>query len=254
MTVSVAPLFLSRLFLNPASRQVRSELGRPYEMHRTLMSAFPMATDKSTLEARKEFGVLFRAEVDERCGLVKVYVQSCVEPDWSCLASRRNYLLDYPDAPKDLAKACGRMQNGQVYSFRLRANPTRRIAKVVDGQERWKGKRVGLLREEEQIAWLMRKGQQRELDKTGGFEILVQRLEGQTGETRQIPQVQVCGEGNRTGCKEAAGYAYEMTHLAVRFDGLARVTNADAFRETIACGIGPGKAFGFGLLSLAPVR
>ena len=45
-----------------------------------------------------------------------------------------------------------------------------------------------------------------------------------------------------------------MTHLAVRFDGLLRVTDAGDFRETLICGIGPGKAYGFGLLSIAPVH
>ena len=42
-TVPIAPLYLSRLILNPRSRQVMSEMAHPYEMHRTLMRAFPEA-------------------------------------------------------------------------------------------------------------------------------------------------------------------------------------------------------------------
>ena len=45
-----------------------------------------------------------------------------------------------------------------------------------------------------------------------------------------------------------------MTHSSVLFDGLLRVTDTDAFLRTLVRGIGPGKAFGFGLLSVAPVR
>ncbi|HKV39599.1 MAG TPA: type I-E CRISPR-associated protein Cas6/Cse3/CasE, partial [Blastocatellia bacterium] len=53
-------LYFSRLLLNPRSRQVRSELANPYEMHRTLMRAFPKTTNDAQSTARNEFGVLFR--------------------------------------------------------------------------------------------------------------------------------------------------------------------------------------------------
>ena len=36
-------MYLSRLILNPRSRQVRNELADPYEMHRTVCKAFPDA-------------------------------------------------------------------------------------------------------------------------------------------------------------------------------------------------------------------
>ena len=38
---------------------------------------------------------------------------------------------------------------------------------------------------------------------------------------------------------------------SVVFDGRLEVTDADSFREVLANGIGSGKAFGFGLLSVA---
>ena len=40
---------------------------------------------------------------------------------------------------------------------------------------------------------------------------------------------------------------------SARFDGILEVTDPAAFAATIAAGIGPAKAFGFGLLSVAPV-
>jgi CRISPR system Cascade subunit CasE len=39
-----------------------------------------------------------------------------------------------------------------------------------------------------------------------------------------------------------------MTQLTVRYDGLLRITDPDAFRETLIRGIGPAKAFGCGLM------
>ena len=153
--------------------------------------------------------------------------------------------------PKDLDKAYGQLRKGQILSFRLRTNPTKRIWKVRDADSQLKGKRVGLLREDEQIAWLLRKGQQVETGKPGGFEILKKEIDDGYGNMRQVPRVDVRREGKRRGNKKENGCSHLTTHLAVCFDGLLQITDADAFRETLARGIGPGKAFGFGLLSVA---
>lgn len=255
MTPSIGPLYLSRLLLNLRSRQVWSELAWPYEMHRTLMRAFPKATNEKEHKARDEFDVLFRAEADEPSSAIKVYVQSRVKPDWSFLDSLNGYLWSDTSLSeyehKDIMPACLKIQDGQCFSFRLRANPTKRIAKHDDTM---KGKRVELTREEEQMAWLIRKGQEREKGKPGGFEILMREVRNQNGEIRRIPRVNVHPEGKQRGRKTEEGHSHDTTHLAVCFDGLLRTTDADAFRETLAKGIGPAKAFGFGLLSVAPVR
>jgi CRISPR system Cascade subunit CasE len=253
-----ADLYLSRLILNLHCRRVWSELAHPYEMHRTLMLAFPQVPPEDKVKARDKFGVLFRADGDEPRGRVTVYVQSHVQPDWSSLDNLSDYLCADADPPnpacKEVVKAYARLRNGQVVSFRLRANPTKRVGTPSAGDDALKGKRVGLVREEEQIAWLMRKGQERERDKPGGFELLMKQVKDANGDILQVPRVHVCPEGKQRGHKKKAGHSQNMTHLAVCFDGLLRITNAGAFRETLGSGIGPAKAFGFGLLSIAPVR
>lgn len=255
-----APLYLSRLILNPRSRQVWSELAQPYEMHKTLMRAFPRASDDAKAKARDEFGVLFRADVDDRRSEteVKVYAQSLVKPDWSFLDDLDDYLLADAAPPnpacKCITEVCRGFREGQVLSFRLRANPTKRIAEAIKGDNELKGKRVGLLCEEEQLAWLLRKSQEREKGKPGGFAVLMKEVEDQGGQTRQIAQVNICPEGKKRGRKREGSSSHETTHLAVLFEGLLRITDADAFRHTLAGGIGPAKAYGFGLLSVAPVR
>ena len=42
-------------------------------------------------------------------------------------------------------------------------------------------------------------------------------------------------------------------HFAVEFQGVLTVTDAELFRRTFTTGIGTAKAFGFGLLALAPL-
>jgi CRISPR system Cascade subunit CasE len=43
-----------------------------------------------------------------------------------------------------------------------------------------------------------------------------------------------------------------MTFGSVLFEGRLAITDTEQFRATLAAGIGSGKAYGFGLLSVAP--
>ncbi len=249
-SASATPVFLSRLVLNPDSPQVRRELAEPYEMHRTLMRAFPTVTG-DTVQARQKFGVLFRTEDDDTAGRVEVIVQALVRPDWSRLVAG-DYLQADADPPnpdcKDITNRLQAIGDGHVLRFRVRANPTKRIAKDTRTGGALDGKRVGLLREGEQLDWLKRKGQ------TGGFELVTREGDGRDDRVVEAPSVRVSFEGRLSGRKSEGEIRRQMTHVAVRFDGLLRVTDASAFRETLIRGIGPAKAFGFGLLSVAPAR
>jgi len=222
-------MYLSRLILNPRNRRVQKEVAAPYQMHRSLMRAFPDGLQEG------DERVLFRLEAHPpstllragRTGALNLLVQSLTLPDWSWLAEpgARGYLLPV-DEPNPAVKEFDlNLAPGQVLAFRLRANPTVK-RKFDDGSH----KRVGLYREEEQTEWLKRKAE------GGGFRLL----------------------SVRTGGRDIVGgriHRDEVTHtlhfLAVQFDGLLQVTDPARLRESIQRGIGSGKALGFGLLSLA---
>jgi CRISPR system Cascade subunit CasE len=216
-------VYLSRLILNPRNRRVQREVADPYQMHRSLMNAFP-----DDLDAQAE-RVLFRLEVHPRTGALTLLVQSLTEPDWSWLdePGARGYLspehLLPPDVPNnpDTKSFDLNLAPGQVLAFRLRANPT----------VKRKGKRLGLYREEEQVQWLTRKAEQ------SGFRLLSARTSRQTV------------VGGRVHRDEAS---HKLRLLSVQFDGLLQVTDPDRLREAVQRGIGSGKGLGFGLLSLAP--
>src|SRR5262249_23416652 len=98
-----------------------------------------------------------------------------------------------------------------------------------------------------QLRWLLRKGE------GGGFRIpgeWVSANNPQTGEAMHLPnfRVDVVPEGRDRNGKPG----YESEFLAVRFEGVLVVTDPETFRATVASGLGSGKAFGFGLLSVAP--
>jgi CRISPR system Cascade subunit CasE len=117
------------------------------------------------------------------------------------------------------------VRQGDVLRFRLVANPT----------VKRDGKRHGLLREEEQLAWLARKGH------TGGFTL-------STGGVVVVPL------GGRQSHRHdpQRGAVGLVTHVGVRFDGLLMVNQSELFVQTLEAGIGSAKGFGFGLLSIAP--
>jgi len=214
-------MYLSRLILNPRNRRVQKEIADPYQMHRSLMRAFP--DDLAEGDER----VLFRLEEHPRTGALTLLVQSLTLPDWSWLAEpgARGYLL-LVDEPNPAVKPFDlKLAPGQVLAFRLRANPT--VKRRFNEQDH---KRVALYQEEKQIEWLKRKGEQ------GGFHLLSTRASNET----------VVG-----GTIHRAKETHKLHLLAVQFDGLLQVTDPDRLRETVQRGIGSGKALGFGLLSLA---
>lgn len=209
-------IYLSKLTLNPASRQVWREVENPYQLHRTLLTGFG-----STREAS---GVLHRVDVGQQG--VTVLVQSLVEPEWAPLAdaAQGRYLLEPPPLPKSFEPT---FAAGRLFRFRLRANPT--VKKKREGREQ--GNRVPLKEESQQLDWLQRKAEQ------GGFRLvhaLVSRDEQQKDWVRD-------GEARQ-----------RLTLYTVQFDGVLQVTEPERLRETLRSGIGPAKAFGCGLLSLAP--
>ena len=235
-------MYLSRLTLNPLNAQVRAELARPYEMHRTLLRAFPQGAVGLGRNDDDSAGVLFRVDEKPHENFITMLVQSKIAPDWSFLDGQKDarghgYLL--PASTIDDGKANPsttefdlekKIHTGQTLAFRLRANPTKRLGKSATHD---KGKRVGICDEDKQIKWLEDKA------KVGGFSIvraMVSRDERIRDEIHREDQT------------------HDLQLLSVQFDGLLRVLDQDMTRKTVEKGIGSAKGFGFGLLSLARIK
>lgn len=212
-------MYLSRLILNLRSRYVRTDLARPYEMHRTLMHAFP---DGLTEGVER---VLYRLETQPRTGMPMLLVQSKLAPDWAQLPL--GYLLADPEWQNPQVKEVQlSFQAGQLLAFRLMANPTKRMSRSLSkGIE--KSKRVGLYDPAEQLAWLDRKAE------AHGFQVI-----------SAIPNP-------RPPLKDRQ---HLLEFLNIQFDGLLRVVDPAQLSEAVVNGIGSAKAFGCGLLSLAPAH
>jgi len=159
--------------------------------------------------------VLFRVEPEMGNGSALVLVQSTLEPDWEMLKNDNRWVT-----AAQVKAFVPMFKRGYSLRFRLRANP------VVTRE----GKRYGLIRDESLLEWLSKKEQK-----------LGARFKSMT----------VIDEGYITGNKQNKNSQHHLNLKIARFEGMLEVIEPVAFSETVADGIGPAKAFGCGLLSLA---
>jgi CRISPR system Cascade subunit CasE len=222
-------MHLSRFLLNAASRDVQRCLADSQALHARVMDLF---APKGNEIGRLALGVLHRLEVMEGEGIAQLLVQSGTPPDpsrWPQAFLDPRVGAD-ASATTPLAPLLEQICEGAVFRFRLRANPTRRIdtKSSPDGTRRH-GKRVPVRGAPARAAWLARK-----LSASG----LALK-----GEIRERPE----------GTVQGRRHARTITHEAFVFEGVAQVTDASHARRAVIGGIGPAKAYGFGLLSLAPL-
>ena len=231
-------IYLSRLAPNLRSREARRALDDCMVMHRTLMSAFPDELSPNGA-ARAEAGLLYRVE-PTAAGVIVLLAQSVLPPDWAHLPP----LWLNPDTEpevKEITEAIGRVGSGSLLRFKLVANPTRKIGTKSgsDGSKN-NGKRVELRGEQEWLRWLERKGGQ------SGFRLKAVRAAPHVPDVRSGLDLRATGHKSRPD-----GSSARLTFCGVTFEGRLEVVDAAQFHASIRVGIGPGKSYGYGLLSLA---
>lgn len=231
-------MFLSKVLVDPMSMAFRKDYADVHDMHRTLMSRFPEAPHD--VPARKHHGLLWRVDGQDR-GLV-MYVQSRERPDWGSLPE--GYLRGRAQV-KCLQPVFSAIEDGAEFSFRLTANPTKSVLPPPNGAPRPRGVRRPLHHPEEQVRWLIRQAER------SGFAL----AESPIGEpdVLALPRPPLVGYKNAPG-KTPGRDRRKITVTPVTFDGRLRITDAEAFRSTLRTGIGRAKAYGCGLISLAPAR
>lgn len=216
---------LVRIGLDPTDRRLIRTLGDPVALHRCVMSAYDQI---GAPDARAQLGILWRLDTDDHRFPV-LLVQSHHGGRWDHLPESWVRRVD----TKDLDPIFTSITSGQTLRFRLRANATRKIDTKSDvGGARRNGQRVPLRSTDRALAWLRRHAD------AGGFEL----VEGSGG-----PLVEVRLEAAATGRRKGGSVTVEPVH----FEGLLRVVDASLFASAVRSGVGPGKAFGCGLLSMA---
>jgi CRISPR system Cascade subunit CasE len=214
-------MHLTRFEINPQRREARSVLASPQRLHAAVLAAFPESRDEP-----EEGRILWR--VDEGRHDAVLYVISPGKPDLT-------HLLESIGRPtygwqtRDYGPFLDRLTAGDRWAFRLLANPVHNVLPVGGGR----GKRVGHVTAEQQTAWFLRQAQRH------GFAV----TDGSAGEPDLLVRSRRTirfARGNRT-----------VTLATAVFEGTLKVEDPAALRAALVGGVGPGKGYGCGLLTLA---
>ncbi|TXS44075.1 type I-E CRISPR-associated protein Cas6/Cse3/CasE [Streptomyces sp. uw30] len=217
--------WLTRMVPNPRSQDVRRDLTSrtaAMNLHRRLMALFP---DNAGPDPRAQFGVLFR--IDDTPAGPHILLQSTHQPDLTRLPDGYGTAQSRPlDALLDALKP------GLTIRYRCAASPIRKPGATT--RALYNLPAVVPLTGTHADEWWTRQAD------TAGLKPLT--LHSQPLDTAQATRT------------PTTGAPQHIRHARTRFDGRATITDPDLLRQKITEGIGRGKAYGCGLLSIAPAR
>lgn len=211
-------LWLTQIVLNSRHPVVQKALSDARIMHSHVMA---LVTSTRGAQPRLEAGVLYRIE-NSRSGPL-LLVQTRPKPEVSELSEE----LGQAEV-RDITPLLETLTPGAVLRYRITASPTRRIV-AKDAQRGDRGAITPLWGVEAEEWW-------------------TRRASGAGLDIRTVISEHI---GTIHGEKRKGSIVH---HAAMRFSGVGVVTDAQRLVEALRGGIGRGKAYGCGLLSLAPAR
>ncbi|WP_433393432.1 type I-E CRISPR-associated protein Cas6/Cse3/CasE [Micromonospora sp. KLBMP9576] len=235
--------YLSRIRLNPLRTQAQRMLRNPQVLHAAILGGL----SRQPVDER----VLWRMENHQHHLAVLVLTQST--PSWEHLVEQAGW--PSADEPQSLTKPyeplLDQIQRGRTFAFRLKANPTGATKKPERPSEmqsqrlatnRPRGVRVAHRKLPDQINWVI------ERLNRNGCTVLTDTVDG-----NEVPALRVTDRHQIRFRKTDRGTsAPPVTLESVTFDGLLRIDDPTPARTALLAGIGTAKAYGFGLLTLAP--
>jgi CRISPR system Cascade subunit CasE len=217
-------MYLTRFEFNTARRGTRDLLASPQRLHATVLAAFPAALRDSTDHGR----VLWR--VDQRDTQTLLYIVSPHTPDLTHLVEAAGWPTTATWDTKPYTPLLDRLAPGDLWGFRLTANPVHSKRKSDDAT---RSQRFGHITVAHQTQWLLDRASRH------GFTV----PEG----VHKEPDVAV--HSRRTW--RFPRQQHTVTLTTATFEGRLEVTDPDALRRALTHGIGPAKGYGCGLLTLA---
>ncbi|MDX3180481.1 type I-E CRISPR-associated protein Cas6/Cse3/CasE [Streptomyces sp. ME02-7008A-1] len=206
---------IARIRLNPHSRDVQRDLRDATEMHRTVMRMVPDGLGDSP---RSQAGLLYRLDETDTTSTLLVQANR-LDP--------AHLPAGYGQADiKSLNPMFTALRKGLAVRYRIVLNPVKRERLSLEAKGK-RGRIVPLSGADADQWWLRRASD-------SGLQVHVLM-------PINLPPV-------RPRRQDPDG----MRHSLIRYDGTATVTDPDALHEAVLAGIGRGKPYGAGLLSLAP--
>ncbi|MFI8963080.1 type I-E CRISPR-associated protein Cas6/Cse3/CasE [Streptomyces sp. NPDC053493] len=214
-------IWLTRIVPDLRSRDARRDTRDAVATHRRLMSLFP---DHAGPDPRARFGILHRTD-DTPTG-PHLLMQSNQEPDPAQLPAGYGTAVT-----RSLDPLLAALRPGLTIRYRCAASAVRKPGATTRAAYNLPAvvPLTGTAAEE----WWMRQAD------TAGLKLLT--LHSQPLDTARGLR------GTRS-----SGSKQHIRHARTRFDGTATIIDPDQLRAKITSGIGRGKAYGCGMLSIAP--
>lgn len=254
-------MFFTRFPINKTRRDARKLLSSPYAMHAAISGSFPPQDVQSSSDqdvCSDDGRVLWRLDTQPDNSLL-LYIVSPNRPSLVGLDEQ----LGWPDlgpqwATRSYDEFLSRIENGRRYNFRLVANPV--VSRSAIRNAQGDSKRIQHLTALQQTAWLVGgeayagleqdvpelfQGQKMSRAERNGFHVV------NDARSRE-PLVTVSNMHTLSFKKGDRGN--RITLAMAQYDGLLEVIDADALRHALTNGIGHGKGFGCGMLTLVPAQ
>lgn len=210
-------VFLSRVYLDDKSRETMRLLSSPEFTHGAVESAFAGQRQRR----------LWR--VDGLAGRCCLLVLSPDTPDFAQLVQRYGFPGEtsaWLTKPYELL--LDRLGKGQPWQFRLKANPVRSVP-LEQGS---RGKVMAHVTTDQQKEWLLSRAA------SNGFALEPDAFEVVHTQWLRFHK----------------GHGHEVTLRTATFEGRLTIADVDKFRSALVQGIGRAKAYGCGLMTIAPAK
>ncbi|MFH8491941.1 type I-E CRISPR-associated protein Cas6/Cse3/CasE [Streptomyces longisporoflavus] len=267
--------YLSRIRINPLRAESRRYLANPHTVHGAVMGGLPSSATTDRPLWRIDANDPYRPQL---------IVLTRSRPDWSHIVEQAGW----PDAEgehaviRDYAPLLALITPGREFAFRLTANPVQNSAsptsptpaqrKRIAAEQnpaRRRGFRLAHSTAAAQLHWFLRRTER------WGFEVPTSRT-APPAQGLETPSVTTPVGGGRTVTqappiaadsvpREVRITAHHRRSFAkkqgaqvvihtVTYEGRLQVTDGEVLVRHLLNGIGPAKAYGCGLLTLAPIK
>ncbi len=217
-------MYLSLIPLDPSRKETVKIIRNPDLMHKLT----GLAVNPERIKSRRP-EILWRMQYVNT--IPYLYLLTSLKPDFSCFDSVAD-----PDRPIQCElydPLLERIENGQIYRFVIQINSVRRrLRPRTSPDDRRTCSDQGVFGQNKIYEYL----KERMMEKFG-FEIAPDQLYVMS---------------NKKISFRKAGTDHNVPLYPALLEGYLRVTNAERFKYALTCGIGRGKAYGCGLLTIFP--
>ena len=207
-------MYLTRVKLDISKRETQLALSASGRFHGAVEQAFEQKQNRNLWRIDKLRGEYYILILSEEVPNLEDFMEQFGDSKSSAETKEYEVLLN-------------KITDHSIWRFRVVANPTYSV-KIKSGR----GKVKAHVTPEHQMEWLKTKAA------ANGFELVDDSCSVLANEWKNF-------------YKNVKGKDMRVRLMLVSFEGILRVTDADAFRNALVSGIGRGKAYGAGMLTIS---